>query len=67
MNYQVGDMLKCQVNGNDAICIIISRCKGNFGDTFKVFWIIEREYVRNTLGYQLWSMGSLDRDFVRLS
>jgi len=65
MNYQAGDMLKCQANGS--ICIIVSSRKGSFGGIFKVFWIVEREYVRNTLGYQMWTIGAFDREFVRLS
>lgn len=69
MNYQVGDLLKCPCKDyGDAICVIVSKPEGkHFKDTFKVFWIIEKGYIKNTAAYQLWSITVLDNEFVRLS
>lgn len=69
MKYQVGDLLKCHCKDHgDAICVIVDRPKSkHFKDVFKVFWIIEKGYVRNTAAYQLWSTTVLDNEFVRLS
>lgn len=69
MKYQIGDLLKCPCKDyGDAICVITGKDKNSdFKDTYKVFWIIEKGYIRNTAGYMLWSTIVLDKEFVRLS
>jgi len=64
MNYQAGDMLKYR--HDNAICIVVSQTK-YYGD-FEVLWIAgDYDILFNVLSCKYWSMGSLNREFVRLS
>jgi len=64
MKYQVGDMLKVSSKEGDALCVIIEQVSNT---DFKVFWVIETGYIRNSPGYQLWSESILNHEFMRLS
>lgn len=64
MKYQVGDMLKVKYNNDFAFCVITEQVSNT---DFKVFWVIEIGYIRNSPGYQLWSESILNHEFMRLS
>jgi len=62
MNYQAGDMLKYR--RDNAICIVISQTKYYV----EVLWIAgDYDTLFNVLSCKYWAMGSLNREFVRLS
>ena len=62
--YHIGDMLKTKCNNGYAYCIITEYCSYN---AVKVFWIVERGYVKNVPVYANWSFSILDTEFERLS
>lgn len=64
-NFQVGDMLKYYL-GED-ICVVTERLTKADDTTYKVFWLFEKGYTRNTLSSQIWSDTQLHRDFTKLS
>jgi len=64
MKYQVGDMLKVSCKEGDALCVIIEQRQDM---AYKVFWLIEKGYIRNSAGYEYWSDLIFDKEFVRLS
>jgi hypothetical protein len=62
MKYQIGDLLKVKCNNEYAYCVITS-C---YNETAKVFWIIEKYYIKNVPAYVSWSFSILDTEFERL-
>jgi hypothetical protein len=63
MKYQIGDLLKVKCNNEYAYCVITSCCS----EAVKVFWIVEKYYIKNVPAYVNWSFSILDTEFEKVS